>query len=446
MKQYSESARSRAMKELEVILKAMSGEIKWVQAADICGLSARQMRRKHSALKERGVDGLLDQRCRRPSPRRAPCEVVERVLLLYREQYFDFNVKHFHEHLVSDHEFDYSYSWTKNLLQEAGYVKPGRSRGVHRKRRERRKLFGQMLHLDGSDHEWLALCPGERQVLLLVVDDATSKNLSGRLASGETTRDCLSLMREVVEHHGIPMSLYTDRGSVYWLTSEAGGKVDKERLTQFGRAMEQLGVEMIPGYSPQARGRSERMNGTWQGRLVAELRRAGIDKIEEANRYISDFFLPQINRNFSVDPEERGSAFVGLHGADLERIFSIHQGSRKVGNDNTIKVNNLVLQIEKSRYRDHFVRCKVEVFEHLEGGYIVMWDNHIIGRYDCEGRCLNEQSGGQPPDPRSLSLSRPGKEGKKKRRKRQASAPSPVIPQALGSVSTGALPSLGTKR
>jgi len=275
------------MKVQEVILKAIAGEIKWLQAADIIGVSPRTIRRKRQSYQQYGIDGLLDLRTCRPSRRRMSYGIVERVLRLYREEYFDFNVQHFHEKLVQNHGITASYTWVKDLLQKTGYVKRCKGRGVHRKRRERRLLFGQMLHLDGSDHEWLALCPGERQELLLVIDDATGKNLEGRLVDAETTKNCMLVMKSVVEKYGIPAQLYTDRHSVYWYTNKAGGKVDTSNLTQFGRAMDELGVEMIPGYSPQARGRSERWNGTWQGRLVAELRKEGIDNIQDANRYIN---------------------------------------------------------------------------------------------------------------------------------------------------------------
>jgi hypothetical protein len=319
MKQYPESAVRRAMKVVEVILKAIGGDIKWIQAADILGVTPRHIRRIRTAYQEQGIGGLYDRRRGQPSVRRGPYDLIEKVLCLYHDKYFDFNVKHFHEQLVAKHGLCCSYTWTKNLLQEAGYVKRGKGRGGHRKRRERRPLFGQMVHLDGSRHEWLALRPGEEQTLLLTVDDATGKNLAARLVEAETTKTCIGVMREVVENYGIPVQLYTDRHSVYWYTQKAGGKVDRERLTQFGRAMEELGVEMIPGYSPQARGRSERWNGTWQGRLVAELRLAGIDTLAAANRYIAAKFLPGLNRQFAQEAAEPGSAFVGTHGADLDR-------------------------------------------------------------------------------------------------------------------------------
>jgi len=377
------------MRVQEVVLKAIAGEIKWIQAADILGVSPRTIRRQRKSYMEYGISGLLDLRTSRPSKRRIPYEIVESVLALYRDSYFDFNVKHFHEKLVEEHQIQVSYTWVKDLLQRTGYVKKAKGRGGHRKRRERRPLFGQMLHLDGSDHPWLALCPDQRQVLLLVVDDATSWNLDGCLVEAETTIECMSIMKSVVEQYGIPAQLYTDRGSVFWYTKKANGKVDTDNRTQFGRAMEQLGVEMIPGYSPQARGRGERWNGTWQGRLVAELRKAGIDNIEDANRYIRQVFLPDMNQRFAVAAAEEGSAFVSADGADLDLIFSTVHSDRTVAADNTVRANNAVLQIEESAYRISFAKCKVDVHQHLDGTYTVVWKNRIVGRYSKNGTLID---------------------------------------------------------
>jgi len=265
--------------------------------------------------------------------------------------------------------------------------------------------------------------------------------LAARLVKAETTKTCLGLLREVVKNYGIPVQLYTDRHSVYWYTQKAGGKVDRERLTQFGRAMEELGVEMIPGYSPQARGRSERWNGTWQGRLVAELRLAGIDNLAAANRYVSQVFLPGLNRQFTQEAAEPGSAFVGAQGADLERIFALRHDGRLVANDNTVRVNNLSLQLEKSRFREHFAKCRVDVFEHLDATYTVVWSKRVIGRYDAQGQALGINPGGQPPDPRGLSPGGPGKRSKMGRGKPSASPSSPDTPPALGSLPSVALSS-----
>ncbi len=392
---YPDFAWRRAMRVKEVLDKALRKEILWINAADILGVSPRTIRRIRDRLLEQGSEGLLDQRRGQPSPRRAPPEDVERILELYRKEYRGYNVAHFHEKLVEQHGERYSYSWVLKLLQKEGEVKRGKGRGGHRKRRERRALFGQMMHFDGSDHQWLALCPGERQTLLLAIDDATGRNLAAELVEEETTVDCMRIMRQVVEQFGIPAQFYSDRGSVYWQTPKGGGPVDRQNLTQFGRALEQLGVEMIPAYSPQARGRSERWNGTWQGRWVNELRTAGIKEVGEANRYIKEVFLPEMNRRFTVEPSEAGSAFVSAQGADLNRIFALKQ-ERQVAADNTIRVDNLVLQIERSPFRTSFAKCEVEVYQHLNGTYSVDWKGRCVGRYDDKGEKLSE---GPPPVP-----------------------------------------------
>lgn len=373
----------------EVILKAAKGEILWIQAADILDYSPRHIRRLRDLYLEQGIAGLLDRRRGAPSPKSASPEDAERILKLYRESYKGYNVKHFHEKLVEIHGEKFSYSFVLKLLQRKGAVGKKKGRGGHRQRRERRPLFGQMIHLDGSDHEWLALRPGERQTLLLIVDDATGRNLAAELVEEETTVNCLRLMRRVVEEFGIPAQFYSDRGSVYWHTPKAGGKVDRENLTQFGRALEQLGVEMIPAYSPQARGRSERWNGTWQGRLVNELRTAGIKTIAEANKYINETFLPDMNKKFSVKAAEEGSAFVDAAGADLDRIFALrHQ--RRVAADNTVKMKKVILQIEPSPYRTSFAKCEVEVYQHLDGAFSVDWKKRLIGRFGPSGKSMTQ--------------------------------------------------------
>lgn len=193
-----------------------------------------------------------------------------------------------------------------------------------------------------------------------------------------------------------------------------GHRKRRERRALFGRAMEELGVEMIPAYSPQARGRRERWNGTWQGRLVAELRLAGIADLAAANRYISKLFLPGLNRQFTQEAAEPGSAFVGAPGADLDRLFAIRHDGRVAANDNTVRVNNLTLQLEKSRFREHFAKCRVDVFEHLDGAYTVVWSKRVIGRYDSQGRGLAINPGGQPPAPGVCRL--PGQGRGQKRR------------------------------
>jgi len=305
---YPRAATERAMKVQEVILRAAAKKITWWQAAEIIGISDRQMRRWRERYEEFGFRGLFDRRRGRPSPKKVPMAVVERVLARYREQYFDLNLRHFHEKLRSEHEIGLSYSWGKGMVQGAGLRARGRKRGVHRQRRERRPLPGMLLHIDGSQHRWFQ---DERWYdLLVILDDATNQIYYAQLVEEESTLTVMAALQEVIERQGLFCALYSDRGSHFWLTPKAGEAVDPHRLTQVGRALRELGIRMIPAYSLQARGRSERNFGTWQGRLPQELRLAGCDTLEQANRFLRERYVAEFNRRFQVAAAERGSAFV----------------------------------------------------------------------------------------------------------------------------------------
>jgi transposase len=297
---YSDGAWERAMKMQEVILRALSGEIHWFQAAEILGLSERTMRRYRVGLEKWGYEGLFDRRRRTPSPRSVPVAEVKRILGLYRERYRGWNVRHFFETACRGHGVKVSYTFVKQALQGAGLVPKHKARGRHRRRRERRASFGEMLHIDGSKHAWLKLVEGEKQTLISLIDDATSRTLYSQLWPEESTEAVLVGLREVVGEYGIPASIYSDRASWAFETPKAGEAVSKTHLTQVGEVLKRLGVEHIPSYSPQARGRSERMNGTLQGRLINELKLSGARSIEEANRYIRETYLATHNQAFSV--------------------------------------------------------------------------------------------------------------------------------------------------
>ena len=249
------------MRVQEVILRAMAGKLKWWEAAEIIGISDRTMRRWRERYEEDGYSGLYDYRKRQPSPKRIAVKTLETVLQLYRENYFDFNVRHFHEKLREEHQIELSYTWVKLALQGAGLVKKRRRRGTHRRRRPRRPLPGMLLHIDASKHAWLG--EGRYYDLVTILDDATSEIYYARLVKEEGTRTLMPAVRQVVESKGIFCALYSDRASHFFVTPKAGGKVDPSRVTQFGRALQELGIQMIPAYSPQAWGRSERSFGTW---------------------------------------------------------------------------------------------------------------------------------------------------------------------------------------
>lgn len=333
------------MKVQEVILRAIGKRISWWQAAEILGISDRQMRRWKRRYERCGYDGLFNRRRGQPSSRRVPLATVEQVLGLYREKYFDCNVRHFHEKLGEEHGLRLSYTWVKLALQGAGLVAKRRGRGKHR---QRRPLPGMLLHLDGSRHRWFQ---DERWYdLLVILEDASSEIYYAQLVEEESTRTVLAALREVVEQRGMFCALYSDRASHFFLTPKAGEPVDHERLTQVGRALRELGIQMIPAYSPQARGRSERNFGTWQGRLPQELRLRGITTVEEANRFLRQSYIGEFNRKFAVPAVQADSAFLPVRGRDLERVFCL-QHERVVNGDNTVSWENRRLPIERTPWR-----------------------------------------------------------------------------------------------
>ena len=395
MEAYPRAAMERAMKVQDVMLQAMAKRITWWQAAEILGISDRHMRRWRERYVEEGYNGLLDRRRGKPSRRRVPVATVEKVFALYREKYFDLNVQHFHEKLQAEHGIELSYTWVKQALQGAGLVGRGRKRGAHRKRRERRPLPGMLLHIDGSRHQWFQ---DERWYdLIVILDDATSEIYYAQMVEEESTATVMAGLREVIERKGVFCALYSDRGSHFWLTPKVGGKVDYHRRTQVGRALHELGVQMIPAYSPQARGRSERNFGTWQGRLPQELRLRQLGTLEAANRFLREDYIPEFNRRFQVAPRQRGNAFVPCRSRDLERVFSL-QFERSVNRDNTVSFQNLSLQIERVRWRATLAGCQVVVHQHLDGTLSLTHGPHCLGRYD---------SGGLPlPAKASTSLGR----------------------------------------
>ena len=386
MKMYPEIAVEKAMKREEIMLRAYAKKISWIEAAEILGLSCRHLRRIREKYEEFGFWGLQDRRVGKESPRRTPVRVIEEILGLYRDEYFDLNVKHFHEKLVEQHAIEKSYTWVKNLLQGAGLVAKDRPRKKHRRRRQRRPMSGMMLHIDGSSHRWFG---DERwHDLIVVLDDATSEIYYAQLTEAESTASVMTALRQVIEAKGIFCSLYSDRASHFWTTPKAGEAVDRQSVTQLGRALRELGIKMIPAYSPQARGRSERSFRTWQGRLPQELRLRNIDTPEEANRLLKRSYIREFNKRFAITAQiDDGSAFVPCTRADLDRVFSV-QTERTVARDNTVKYNNLSLQIDKQSWRGSMEGCRVTVYQHLDGVITIGFGPHQVGRYDSDGRPL----------------------------------------------------------
>jgi transposase len=387
---YTQAAMERAMKVQEVILRALAKKITWLQAAEIIGISDRHMRRWRASYEEFGIRGLFDRRRGKPSPKRVAVATVEKVLELYRDRYPDLNVRHFHEKLAAEHQIELSYSWVKGVLQGAGLIIQGRKRGPHRQRRPRRPLPGMLLHIDGSPHRWFQ---DERWYdLLVILDDATSEVYYAQLVEEESTLTVMAALKDVIERKGLFCALYSDRGSHFWLTPKAGEAVDPHRLTQVGRALRELGIRMIPAYSPQARGRSERNFGTWQGRLPQELRLAGCTTLAQANRFLRQRYIAEFNRHFQCPPAARGTAFVSCGNRDLERVFSL-QFERTVNRDNTVSFQNLHLQIERVKWRGTLAGCNVTAHQHLDGSLSLSFGPHCLGRYHADGAPQTSETG-----------------------------------------------------
>ena len=384
---YVSTAVERAMKIQEVILRALSGALTWLQAADILGIHPRSLRRWRARYEADQVLGLYDRRRQRPSRRTAPVAEVQRILRLYRDQYLGFNVRHFHHLARRDHAVTLSYSFVRHALPEAGLVRKGRARGRHRRRREPRPCFGELLHLDGSPHAWLALCPDQRQTLMAVIDDATKRLLYAQLWPAETTAAVLAALAAIVRTFGLPIALYTDRAGWAFHTPHAGGPIDRARLTHVGRALARLGIEHIGAYSPQARGRGERLNRTLQGRLVNELRRAGLTTLAAANAYLCEQFIPDYNATFTRPPADPASAFVALGDVDLDQILCVEE-DRVVAQDNTVSFDGLGFQIPKQPGRPTCAGRRVLVRQHLDGAHTVWHGTQCLGHYGPTGQPL----------------------------------------------------------
>jgi transposase len=375
----------KAMTRREVIVRAIAKELTWIQAAEICGITARQMRRWKHRYERYGYDGLVDGRGGKPRRKRITLETLEQLYALRRTQYADFSVQHFWEKATEVHQLDISYTWAKLALQAAGLAEKSPGRGKYRRRRERRPLRGMMLHLDGSTHEWIAGEP--MQDLIVLQDDADSRIHYAQFVPQEGTLSTFAALHAVLQHAGRFCELYTDRGAHFCHTPVAGHAATTAHQGQVSRALKALGIGQILAYSPQARGRSERTFQTIQGRLPQELRAAGITTYAAANEYLAHVFIPDFNRRFTVTPAQAGSAFVPLVGVDLELVLSI-QHERTVTNDSVVSFESLSLQLPRRPDRAHYVRCPVLVHEFPDGTLGVSYQGRLLARYTRAGQLL----------------------------------------------------------
>ncbi|MGB6810298.1 MAG: ISNCY family transposase [Pseudolabrys sp.] len=379
----------RMQKFRDVLTRWERGSLSMMEAGELLGMSERQFRRYRNRYEEDGLEGLIDRRVGKPSPKQVPARDLRLMLDLYRDCYRGWNVKHFHEHLVRDHHFQWGYTWVKTQLHAAGLVDRAARRGAHRRKRERKPCEGMMLHQDGSRAAWLDGEPGLD--LIVTMDDATSTIYSAFLVEEEGTASTFRALLEVFGAHGLPSSFYTDRGSHYFFTPKAGEAVDKDRLTQVGRALERLGIEHIPAYSPQARGRSERMFGTLQDRLPKELKLAGIKEVEAANRFIREVYLPAHNARFARPAAIAESAFVSVRDpAGLADILCVEE-ERVVARDNTVAYAGLRLQLPQSRARAHYVKARVKVRAYPDDTLAVFHGPRLLARYDATGGIVEDR-------------------------------------------------------
>lgn len=363
-----------------------AGRLTQQEAARLLGVCERSFRRYVDRYEAGGLEALIDKRISQLSARRAPVDEVMGLVELYQSRYAGWNVRHFHGWYVREHAGARSYSWVKNTLQAARAVARSKGRGKHRKRRERAPLPGMIVHQDGSTHEWV---PGVRWDLIVTMDDATGEHLSMFFVPEEGTASSFHGLGQTIATKGLFAMLYTDRGSHYFLTPEAGGKVDKQQLTQVGRALAQLGIHHQGAYSPEARGRSERAFGTHQQRLPRELALAGISDMAQANGYLEQVYRPAYNAQFAVPAAESGSAFVPYIGVNLADILC-EQHERTVGKDNCVSFEALKLQIPADRYRHHYVKAKVRVHRYVDGRLAIFHGPRKLVDYDARGSLCSE--------------------------------------------------------
>lgn len=368
---------------VEAIGRVREERLSCVEAAALLGMSERHFRRLRDAYAEGGAAAIVDRRRGKAPSNRAPEAIKDWVVEQYLTRYFDFTPKHFHEELKK-RGFDWGYTWTKSVLYLRGVLKPAKKHSAHRKKRVRKPLPGMMLFQDGSTHAWLA----NRASLDLIVtlDDATSEIYSAFFVEQEGTMSSLVGLHETIAKKGLFSSFYTDRGSHYFLTPEANGKVDKTNLTEIGRALAQLGIEHIPSYAPEGRGRMERVFGTLQGRLPPMLRLAGITDVGEANRWLSAVYIGEHNERFAVAATEAGSAFIPFVG-DLDNVLCV-QVERVVSNDNTVRYGGRVLQIPEQKHRRHYVKATVRVHEYPDGRLSVFHGPRQLAGYDAAGALI----------------------------------------------------------
>jgi hypothetical protein len=373
---------AKAMTREEVLRKAFEGKLSWQQAADICGMTPRHLRRVRERYEAEGKGGLRDRRAGRRQPRRITEKTLNELCRLKREVYPDFSIRHFHQFATEKHRLKLSYTKTRDILQVRGLVDKAPSRGKYRRKRERRPMRGMLVHLDASTHEWIAGLP--KWDLNVALDDADGRILHARFVEQEGTRSTLIALEDVLARRGRFCEFYTDRGSHFTTTSVGNEGPNEEQRGQVARALKALGIRHILARTPQARGRSERCFGTLQGRLPQELRVAGVKTYPAANEYLEKHFVADFNRRFTVEPTHAESAFVPIAGIDLRLLLSV-QHERTVQKDNTVIFERKHLQLAPTAARPHFVRCPVLVHEFSDRTLGISYQGKLIASFAEDG-------------------------------------------------------------
>ena len=400
---------------LKVMEPVLEGRRTQPEAARLLKRCIRQVRRIQRRLEAQGDAGVVHRLRGRPSNRAKGQDQRRQVLSRYRERYMGFGPTLASEKLTAE-DLPVSDETLRNWLLADGLWERKRRRDKHRQRRDRRECFGELVQADGSEHDWLE-GRGPRMVLLVMIDDATSKTVA-RFYPAETTEGYMGLLGRYLRKHGRMAALYTDHDSVF-----CGECHDKRPAqTQFARALEELGIGWIPAGSPQAKGRVERFNGTAQDRLVKELRLAGACTLEQANAVLDAVFLPWFNRHCTVKPVSANNAHRPLHSSlDLAAILSL-QEKRKVANDYTIRLDNRIYQLLPPTYSG-LRGGRVTVEKRLDGKMLIRFKDCYLKYVTLP---LPQESGALPPNPRSLPLVQTPAERKEEGRAAQATKPSAV--------------------
>jgi transposase len=369
-------------KRLYILNQVIEGKLIARQAAELMRRSVRQIRRMVAAYRKRGASAVVHGNRGRPARNRVQRRLVSRVVQLARGRYAGFNQQHFSEMLAEREGITMSRSSVRRILGRAGIASPRQRRvSPHRSRRERYSQEGMLVQIDGSPHRWLGREGGEFS-LLAAIDDATGKVLAAVFRQHEDAQGYFLLLRQIVEKHGCPLAIYRDRHGIFQRSKKRDMTIaeqleDQPNHTQFGRLLTELGIESIPSYSPQSKGRIERLFGTFQDRLVSELRLAEASNRDDANAMLGEF-LPRYNRRFAVAPQQPGTVYQQrLAGLKLDTIFCFKY-QRSVGMDNTVRFFEHRIQIHPDRHRASYARARVQVHERMNGSLAVYYHDRCL--------------------------------------------------------------------